>query len=176
MLHQGRYLNLKSVDGWEYASREGATGVVAILAVTEARDILLVEQERPALGKKVLELPAGLAGDDPTKPDEPLLSAAKRELNEETGYDAKKWWSLLDGPSSAGLTDEWITFFLATELTKVRDVSLYGVGRERIKLHVVPVAEAIDFAERRRRDEGVAVDFKIHAALMAARRHAMFPG
>jgi len=112
VLYPGRFIQLRRVDGWEFASRANAKGVVGVLAVTAEREIVLVEQFRPPLGRFVVELPAGLAGDEPLKEDEPLLSAAQRELLEETGYQARKWFSLGDGPSSAGLTDEMITFFL----------------------------------------------------------------
>jgi ADP-ribose pyrophosphatase len=174
LLHSGRFLQLRSVRGWEYASRANATGVVAIFAMTAKREVLLIEQFRPPLGKMVMELPAGLAGDEPLKENEPLLSAAKRELVEETGYDASKWFSLGDGPSSAGLTDEMITFFLALDLLQVREVEHFGVGNERIRLHLVRLGEVPTFLERRQK-EGVAVDFKIYAALFLAQRHPMMP-
>ncbi|MEM1294293.1 MAG: NUDIX hydrolase [Verrucomicrobiota bacterium] len=176
VLYEGKFLKLGHDEGksWEYVSRANATGVVAILAVTENREILVVEQFRPPLGKKVIELPAGLAGDEPLKEEEPLVSAAKRELYEETGYEAKKWWSLLVGPTSSGMTDETITFFLATELTRISERDRFGVGGEDIKLHHVPIGEVLDFM-RRQTEEGKGVDFKIYAALYVARQHPMYP-
>ncbi len=176
ILYEGKFLKLGRIQSsnWEYVSRVNAKGVVAVLAVTDDRKFLAVEQFRPPLGKKALELPAGLAGDQPLKEDEPLLTAAKRELYEETGYEAKKWWSLLVGPTSSGMTDETITFFLATQLTRVSERERHGVDGEDIRLHLIPVAEAIDFLSKKG-DEGVAVDFKIYAALYVARQHPMFP-
>jgi ADP-ribose pyrophosphatase len=175
LLHAGRFLELRSTGGWEYASRANASGVVAILAVSPKREILLVEQYRPPLGRFVLELPAGLSGDEPLKENEPLLSAARRELVEETGYEARQWFSLGDGPTSAGLTDEMITFFLALDLVRIRELEQFGVGNERIQLHTVRIGEVPGFLERRQK-EGVAVDFKIYAALYMAQRHPMMPG
>jgi ADP-ribose pyrophosphatase len=174
LLHAGRFLELRSAGGWEFARRANASGVVAILAISAKREILLVEQFRPPLGRFVMELPAGLAGDEPLKANEPLLSAAKRELIEETGYEARKWFSLGDGPTSAGLTDEMITFFLALDLVQIRDLEHFGVGNERIRLHSVRLGEVPGFLERRQK-EGVAVDFKIYAALYMAHRHPMMP-
>lgn len=56
----GRFLNLVSKDGWEYATRTGSTGVVAITADDH---VLLIEQFRPPVDRFVIEIPAGLAGD-----------------------------------------------------------------------------------------------------------------
>lgn len=174
ILHAGRFVELRRSDGWEFASRANASGVVAVLAVTSQREILLVEQFRPPLGRAVVELPAGLAGDEPLQKNEPLLTAAKRELVEETGYEARSWYSLGDGPSSAGLCNEMITFFLAVGLIKVRELDHFGVGRERIRLHCVRIGEVRDFLASRQK-EGSAVDFKICAALYMAQAHPMMP-
>lgn len=96
---------------------------------------MLIEQHRPPVNARVIELPAGLVGDD-GDPDEPLVEAAKRELEEETGYTARDWQELTTASSSAGLTDELVTFFLATGLTKTGTGG--GIGGEDIALHEVP--------------------------------------
>ena len=68
--------------------------------------------------------------------DEPLVRAAQRELEEETGYTARDWRQLTTASSSAGLTDEAVTFFLATGLTKTAPGG--GIDGEDITLHEVP--------------------------------------
>ncbi|MEM7699899.1 MAG: NUDIX hydrolase, partial [Verrucomicrobiota bacterium] len=85
-LVSGRFIDLcRTARGWEYATRSNAKGCVAILAETDDKRVVLVEQFRPPVGKRVIELPAGLAGDIPLQEEEPLVVAAKRELKEETG-------------------------------------------------------------------------------------------
>jgi len=60
--YAGRYLNLLERDGWEFASRSNANGVVVLVAVTDQGEIVLVEQFRIPVGKNVIELPAGRFG------------------------------------------------------------------------------------------------------------------
>ena len=60
-LHKGRFLAMFERGGWEYVDRVGASGVVVILAVTDANELVLVEQHRVPVGASVIELPAGLA-------------------------------------------------------------------------------------------------------------------
>ena len=167
ILHEGKFLSyLRSESGWEYVSRSNAKACVAILALTDDKRIILVEQFRPPVGRNVIELPAGLAGDIPLQEEEPLVVAAKRELKEETGYVAKNWTSLMEGVSSAGLTDEKSTIFYATGLTKMTEGG--GVAGENIKVHFVHQGDVNNWC-RDRIAEGKDVDFKIFAALQLAR-------
>lgn len=158
----------------EYVSRMDAKGHVAVLAVTNQREIVLTEQYRVPLGKRVLELPGGLAGDEPLNPDEPLLAAAKRRLYDDSGYEAGKWWSLFDGPLSPLVTDELLTLFLATEIRKISEAERFGADRNYIKTYLVRLGDLEDLTESAR-DRGCLVDFRIHAALNLARSHPMFP-
>ena len=84
---------------------------VAIVAVDDKDRVVLVRQDRPAAGKQLLELPAGLIDDG----EEPLESA-KRELREETGLQGGTWRELWSFFSSPGFIDERITMFAAEGL------------------------------------------------------------
>ena len=166
-IHVGRFLTYRrNARGWEYVTRSNAKGCVAILAVTDDQRVILTEQYRPPVGRSVIELPAGLAGDIPLQEDEPLLVAAKRELKEETGYEAKHWTTLLEGTSSAGMTDELVTIFYATGLVKMTEGG--GTHGEDIRIHYVHQSDVVKWC-RDRQAEGLHVDFKIFAALHLAR-------
>src|SRR5271154_1531774 len=90
IITSGKYVNLSTRRGWEFVERKNISGIVAIIAVTDERKLLLVEQYRPPMDKNVIELPAGLAGDARENQGEELERAARRELLEETGYEARE--------------------------------------------------------------------------------------
>ena len=166
-LFEGKYIRLVQQGKWEFARRRNTSGIVGIVAVTDDGRLLLVEQFRPPVGKPVIELPAGLAGDVAGQEAEELATAAKRELLEETGYAARELEAVASGPPSAGLSDEVITLFVARGLTKAGPGA--GDGSEQITLHEVPVGEAHAFVDRKARD-GCLVDLKVFAGLYFAQR------
>ena len=161
----GRYIEVLAHDGWEYVRRRNCGGAVAIVAVTDQKRLLLVEQFRVPLGGRAIELPAGLAGDAAAHVDEALATAAQRELIEETGYRAAELTALAGGRSSPGLTDEAITIFLATGLQRTGDGG--GDASENITVHEVALDEVDNWlAERQQR--GANIDFKVYAGLYLA--------
>jgi ADP-ribose pyrophosphatase len=162
IVHRGKFLEFKKKGTWEFVERPHGTGVVTVLAITDRRELVLVEQLRPALDKRVIEMPAGLSGDIAGEEHEALAVAAQRELREETGYEADDMEYLTEGPSSAGLTTEMITFFRARGLRKVGDGG--GNAGENITVHLVPL-ESLDAWIAAKRAEGCVIDYKIYAAL-----------
>lgn len=169
VLKSGKRLRLIRNRGWEYVERINATGVVAIVAVTEADELLLTEQFRRPLDARVIDLPAGLAGDVKGEETESLATAAKRELLEETGFDCRRLTRLAFAPTSPGLTSEAVTFFLATGLKCIGPGC--GVDGEEIKTHRVKLA-SIDSWLRRQSRRGIQIDVKIYAALYFLLREA----
>ena len=158
VIGESPHLALVRRNGWSYVRRQLRVRVVAVVAVTPENDLLLVEQFRVPVGCKVIELPAGLAGDEADQ-NESLQAAAERELLEETGYAAAKWTELANVTSSAGLTDEVVTIFRAEGLTRVAEGG--GIDGENIMVHEVKLGEVDTWL--RRRDQ--LVDGRVYAAL-----------
>ena len=109
----------------EVVEHGGAVAIVALdtagpldqaadFDVVDAEDsadmVILIEQYRHPLGRRLWELPAGLMDVE----GEPGQAAAARELIEETGYAAEHWSVLLDVATSPGFTEETVRIFLAT--------------------------------------------------------------
>ncbi len=166
--YSGRYLGLLERDGWEYAYRTNASGVVVIVPVTDKGELVLVEQYRIPVNGRVLELPAGLVGDHGDR-GENFKTAAHRELIEETGYQAAVLKELLTSPSTPGMADEMITIYFASGLKRIGPGG--GDGSEDIIVHHVPLDRAVDWLESRI-EEGIMLDPKIYAGLFWAQIHA----
>jgi ADP-ribose pyrophosphatase len=136
---QGKFLRLVSEGGWEFAERNNASGVVVIVPFTQQGELIFVEQYRPPLKSNCIEFPAGLAGDSADAPGESLLTAARRELIEETGYEADEFEFLASAAPTAGLTSEVMSYFVARGLRRVGAGG--GVGNEQITMHLVPLGD-----------------------------------
>jgi ADP-ribose pyrophosphatase len=87
-------------------------GAAAVLPFTEAGELILVKQYRKAIDQLSIEIPAGLKD----KTDGDGLETAKRELEEETGYNAKNWKFITSFYSTPGFTDEFLEIYEATGL------------------------------------------------------------
>jgi ADP-ribose pyrophosphatase len=162
--YSGRFLGLKERDRWEYAFRTNASGVVVLVPVTDAGELVLVEQYRIPVNSRVMELPAGLVGDNGNS-QEAFKTAAQRELIEETGYRAASLEELLTSPSTPGMADEMITIYFASGLERVGPGG--GDGNEDITVHHVPLESAVEWLQARQAG-GVLLDPKIYAGLFWA--------
>lgn len=149
------------VDGrWEYVKRARGITAAVILALTDEDEVVLVEQPRVPLGRRCLELPAGLVGDE--NAGEAAAASAERELEEETGFAADHWEELGEFASSPGMLGETFRLFRATGLRRVGAGG--GVSHEEIVTHVVKLDAVPEFIEAKRR-AGCAVDVKLLALL-----------
>ncbi|MFZ5794281.1 MAG: NUDIX hydrolase [Sphingomonas sp.] len=152
---EGKYIKVVKDGTWEYVSRARGIQAAVILAVEDGH-VLLVEQYRVPLGRRCLELPAGLVGDDDA--GESVEASAARELEEETGYRPAKIESLGFFHSSPGMVSEGFTLVRATGLERVANGG--GVDGENITVVRVPVADMASVVAAKRA-EGVAIDVKL---------------
>ncbi|MFN8528080.1 MAG: NUDIX hydrolase [Anaerolineae bacterium] len=133
-------------------------GAVAIVALDEQQNVLLVRQYRIAAGRVLTEIPAGTLN-----PGEPPLLCAERELQEETGYKPGKLEALGGVFPAPGYTTEFIHLFMATDLTESR---LQMDDDEFIEVDRIPLRDAITMIER-----GEIIDAKsVSGLLKTARR------
>ena len=157
---RGKYLEVHKVGTWEYAARIGNMGAAVILALTDAGEIVLVEQLRVPLGKRTIELPAGLIGD--TEDNDTATAAAARELQEETGFAAAHWQDIGLFATSPGMSSETFHLFKATGLTRTGAGG--GVDGEDITVHVVAIDALPEFLAQQRA-AGRIIDCRLAIAL-----------
>src|SRR6476661_1683363 len=120
IVFRGRYLDVIWEEaGAEYTHNRRCRGVVLVIPVTSAGEIVFIEQYRLPLKAHVLEYPAGLVGDEQDCTDEDFEAAAQRELLEESGYESKELEFLMRGPSSPGSSTEMVDFYLARNARRV---------------------------------------------------------
>ncbi len=162
VLGKGRFLRLCRRNDWEFVERPAIDDIAVLIAVTSDDELVLVEQYREPVATRMIELPAGLVGDEAAFDGESLLQAANRELREETSFSADKLSVVVRAPTSGGMTSEIVTFIHASELSKVGDGG--GVDGEDIRVHIVPFA-GIDQWLTERSGEGYLVDPKVYAGL-----------
>jgi ADP-ribose pyrophosphatase len=155
VMWQGKFITAVRAGRWEYVERAGRVTAVVILAEHDGQ-ILLVEQPRMAIGRRCLEFPAGLIGD--TSADDDVEQAARRELEEETGFAAVDIELLGDYYSSPGMIAESFTLVRATGLSRVGAGG--GVDGEDIVTHLVPREGVAQFVAERRA-AGVGIDCKL---------------
>lgn len=164
-VHKGRVLELSidrvrfpdgSVGELEFARHAGASAVLAFVGSPDDPDprVVLVRQYRYATGGELHEVPAGM----PDFPGEPWDVVARRELREETGYEAGELRYLTRIYTTPGFTDEVIRIYAAWNLTpgKVeRDED------EFMEVQVMPWGRAIEMVR-----VGLITDTKSVTALL----------
>jgi 8-oxo-dGTP pyrophosphatase MutT (NUDIX family) len=128
-----KYRNLKgNIISWEAFDRVEVKGIAVIVPFTRDDEIILTKQFRPPVNKYVIEFPAGL-----NDQGESLEEVARRELLEETGYEAESLSLIAEGPLSSGASSEILTVFLATDVQFRDSQRLDEV--EEIEVMKVPV-------------------------------------
>jgi len=146
-VYDGRIISLRrdtvTMPGGGTSVREVVhhPGAVAVLALTDDDDVVLIRQYRHPVGQHLWELPAGLRDAD----GEPPLETAKRELAEEVQLAADRWSLLISVNNSPGFSDELVHVFLAEGLHAVDRPEGFVVEHEEADMTVerVPLADAV---------------------------------
>jgi len=124
-------------------------GAAAMVPLLDDGKVILVRQYRHAVGKFLLEIPAGTL-----EPDEGPMECARRELVEETGYEAENLAKLAEILPAPGYTDEHIHIFLATRLTsaeqKLQD-------DEVLQVQPTPLDTALDMIRQGKIQDGKTI-------------------
>ena len=120
-------------------------GSVVILAIDDAKNkknpwVVIERQYRHAAGRFLWELPAGKL-----EPGEDALQGAKRELEEETGYRAKKWKPLVEYFASPGFLGESMKVFIAEGLVAGE---AHPEDDERIEFRLVKLSQVVKLIEK----------------------------
>jgi ADP-ribose pyrophosphatase len=153
---QGRFIRVHKHGSWEYVSRVRDIRAVVILAEHDGK-VVLIEQERIPIGRRCLELPAGLIGDEDENAD--VEGTAVKELEEETGFIAERIERLGDYYSSPGMVSESFTLVRAHGLKRVGEGG--GVaGHEDIIVHLVERDAIAAFVDERRA-AGIGIDVRL---------------
>jgi ADP-ribose pyrophosphatase len=144
VVFEGKIWDIKS-ESFEYNGgtlvREFVAhpGAVAVVALNEANQVLLINQYRHPVREFLWEIPAGLLD----LPGESKVEAAKRELLEETGFIADSWQELIEFHTTPGGNNETIAIFLARDLRhQGHDLELEGEETD-MQVAWVPLAEAL---------------------------------
>jgi ADP-ribose pyrophosphatase len=165
ILGESRFLRLIERNGWTFVERPNSNGVVTILPLTRERRLIFVEQFRTPLGSNVIEFPAGLMGDEAGHENEDPVVAARRELIEETGYQAQDMEVVAITATSPGMANEMVHFVLAWNLDRVGAGG--GIDNEDIAVHEVPMGEVRAWLRARERD-GLIIAAKVFAGMYFA--------
>lgn len=162
-LGRGKFLGTKTIfyidtrgnrRKWESVERTTGNGIVSIIAITDENEIIFVSQCRPPVGGEVIEIPAGLCDQEGETPKTRALT----ELQEETGYRAKKIVKLFSGPVSAGLSSESLIVFWATDLEFVGKKD--GLEERGITVYKIPLEKAEEWL-RDMEEKGMLIDVKL---------------
>jgi ADP-ribose pyrophosphatase len=158
IMWQGKFITARKRGKWEYVSRARGVRAAVILAINEQDHVILVEQFRIPSGRSCIELPAGLIGDDAGAEGEDATAAARRELEEETGYRAGHMQVLGEFYSSPGMVTESFTLLRAHDLVRVSEGG--GTEGENITVHHVPRAEIAKRVDEWRA-QGLGIDVRL---------------
>ena len=154
-LHRGRSFDF-TLEEYRLADGRRATaemvrhpGASAVVALNEGQEVVLLRQYRHGFGASLWEIPAGTreGGEAP-------LACARRELAEESGYQARRWDLLGRILPAPGYSDEVLHLFLARELSPVPPAL---DDDELLEVHLKPLATAVEMVYGGQIEDAIAI-------------------
>ncbi len=141
IVFQGKFIRVRrdhtKVGTWESVELDSHTETAVIIALTNDNELILEKHYRFPLNRYVLELPAGFVDDE--TPEE----CARRELLEETGYEARELIPLFQGVICQGLTKMYAHYFYAPRVRHVGEQKLEPT--ENIEIIKIPWEKVDNF-------------------------------
>ena len=171
VIYSGKWIEVVKEGHWEYVRRTKSVQAACITALTKNQELVLIEEYRVPVKSKIIELPAGLVGDEIAGEDPAV--AASRELMEETGFVSTDVVRACGGPTSAGLSNEMLTYILAFGAEKKGEGG--GLEGEDITTRVVPLSEVESWLYEQEQS-GVIVSPRIYVGLYWLNRILMERG
>ncbi|MDR4314536.1 MutT/NUDIX family protein [Niallia circulans] len=149
-IYSGRIIQVQ-VDEVELPNGKTSTrelvkhpGAVAVIAITDDNKLVMVEQYRKPLEKVIVEIPAGKL----EKGEEPAL-CARRELEEETGYECESLELVRSFYTSPGFADEIIHVYVAKGLKQKENAA--GLDEDEfVNVLEITLEEALEFIKEKR--------------------------
>lgn len=149
-IYSGRIIQVQ-VDEVELPNGKTSTrelvkhpGAVAVIAITDDNKLVMVEQYRKPLEKVIVEIPAGKL----EKGEEPAL-CARRELEEETGYECETLELVSSFYTSPGFADEIIHVYVAKGLKQKENAA--GLDEDEfVNVLEISLEEALEFIKEKR--------------------------
>ena len=164
-IFDGKLLHVKrdtvTLPNGNIATREWIKhpGASSVIPITSEGEVILVRQYRYPIGKVTLEVPAGKLD----APDEDPLVCARRELSEETGYEAKNITKLSTIATTVGFSNEYIHMYMAEGLTPGKQ---HPDDDEFIHVVKMPLDEAVRMVL-----DGRICDAKSAASILLVERY-----
>ncbi|UQZ77008.1 ADP-ribose pyrophosphatase [Niallia circulans] len=149
-IYSGRIIQVQ-VDEVELPNGKTSTrelvkhpGAVAVIAITDDNKLVMVEQYRKPLEKVIVEIPAGKL-----EKDEEAALCARRELEEETGYECESLELVSSFYTSPGFADEIIHVYVAKGLKQKENAA--GLDEDEfVNVLEITLDEALEFIKEKR--------------------------
>ena len=157
--YKGKFASFCEKNTWEYIKRKNNQKIVTIIPIDFTNnEIIFIKQWREAIGKYVIEFPAGLIDKNETP-----IKAAKRELMEETGYEGDVLFASPLLSKSAGITNE-CGYIIKIIVTSKGDQNLQD--QEQIEVLKCPIVGRFNWLKHLEKEPNTIIDGQVYLYLL----------